>query len=121
MFATLAVFISCLGLFGLAAYTAEQRTKEIGIRKVLGASIVQMWAMLSQEFVLLVLLSSLIACPIALFLLKDWLSQYDYKVEMTWIIFVGPILGAVVVTLLTVSYQAIRAASLDPVKSLKNE
>ena len=121
VFAVLAVFISCLGLFGLAAYTAEQRTKEIGIRKALGASVAQMWAMLSKEFVYLVILSCLIASPIALYFLSDWLKRYEYHIELSWIVFAVSALTAIVITLLTVSFQAIKAALMNPVKSLRSE
>lgn len=121
VFAILAIFISCLGLFGLAAYTAEQRTKEIGIRKTLGASVAQMWLMLSSEFVYLVIASCAIASPIALYFLNGWLSDYDYHVRVSWMIFVGAAVVAVLITLLTVSFQAIRAALMNPVKSLRSE
>lgn len=121
VFAVLAVFISCLGLFGLAAYTAEQRTKEIGIRKALGASVAQMWAMLSKEFVYLVIFSCLIASPIALYFLSDWLKKYEYHIELSWIVFVFSALIAIIITLLTVSFQAIKAALMNPVKSLRSE
>ncbi|MFN8353098.1 MAG: ABC transporter permease [Spirosomataceae bacterium] len=121
IFALLAVLISCLGLFGLSAYVAEQRTKEIGIRKVLGASVIQLWGMLSRDFVLLVLLSCLIATPIAIYYLNDWLEEYQYRIELSWLVFVMAAIMAVVVTLLTVSYQAIKAALMNPVKSLKTE
>jgi putative ABC transport system permease protein len=121
VFAVLAVFISCLGLFGLAAYTAEQRTKEIGIRKALGASVAQMWAMLSKEFIYLVIVSCLIASPIALYFLSDWLKKYEYHIELSWIVFVFSALTAIIITLLTVSFQAIKAALMNPVKSLRSE
>nr|WP_295932846.1 ABC transporter permease [uncultured Dyadobacter sp.] len=121
VFAVLAVFISCLGLFGLAAYTAEQRTKEIGIRKALGASVTQMWAMLSKEFVYLVIVSCVIASPIALYFLSDWLKKYEYHIELNWVVFVVAALLAVAITLLTVSFQAIKAALMNPVKSLRSE
>lgn len=121
VFAVLAVFISCLGLFGLAAYTAEQRTKEIGIRKALGASVTQMWAMLSKEFVYLVVVSCAIASPIALYFLSDWLKKYEYHIELSWVVFAVAALLAVVITLLTVSFQAIKAALMNPVKSLRSE
>ena len=121
VFAVLAIFISCLGLFGLAAYTAEQRTKEIGIRKVLGASITQMWALLSKEFIYLVIISCVIASPIALYFLRDWLNQYEYKIELSWLVFVVSALGAILITLMTVSFQAVKAALMNPVKSLRSE
>ncbi|MDQ6477905.1 ABC transporter permease [Dyadobacter sp. LHD-138] len=121
VFAVLAILISCLGLFGLAAYTAEQRTKEIGIRKALGANVVQMWAMLSQEFVYLVSISCLIACPIALYFLSDWLKSYEYHISLSWEAFVFSAAMAIIITLLTVSFQAIKAALMNPVKSLRSE
>lgn len=120
-FAGLAVFISCLGLFGLASFAAEQRTKEIGIRKVLGASVNNLWGLLSRDFVVLVLISCVLAVPIAYYYLHGWLQQYQYRTEISWWVFGFAALGAVVITLLTVSFQAIRAATIDPVKSLKSE
>jgi putative ABC transport system permease protein len=120
-FAILAVFISCLGLFGLASFVAEQRTKEIGIRKVLGASVSNLWRMLSQDFVLLVIISSFLAVPLAYFLISDWLKQFDYRTELSWWVFIISVLGAITITLLTVSYQAIKASLMNPVKSLRME
>jgi ABC-type antimicrobial peptide transport system permease subunit len=121
IFAVLAIFISCLGLFGMASFVAEQRTKEIGIRKVLGASVSNLWQMLSKDFVLLVLLSCLIASPIAYYYLNNWLTNYNYHIEISWWIFAASALGALGITLLTVSFQAIKAALMNPVKSLKSE
>ncbi|MHA4738999.1 ABC transporter permease [Dyadobacter sp. MSC1_007] len=121
VFAVLAVLISCLGLFGLASFVAEQRTKEIGIRKVLGASIAGLWVLLSREFLLLVLISCLIAGPLAWYFMNGWLEKYTYHTEISWWIFAVSVLGAVLVTLLTVSFQAIRAALLNPVRSLRSE
>ncbi len=120
-FAILAVFISCLGLFGLASFVAEQRTKEIGVRKVLGASVLNLWQLLSKDFVLLVLISCGIAAPIAYFYMNDWLKTYDYKIDIGFGVFVLVMILAIVITLLTVSYQAIRAALMNPVKSLRSE
>ncbi len=120
-FAVLAIFISCLGLFGMASFVAEQRTKEIGIRKVLGASIGNLWRLLSTEFFILVLLSCIIAVPIAWYYLSSWLSNYDYRIEIKWQVFLMATLAALVVTLLTVSMQAIKAALANPVKSLRSE
>ena len=119
--AVLAIFISCLGLFGLASFMAEQRTKEIGVRKVLGASIVQLWELLLKEFVRLVILSLLIAMPVVYYLMHNWLQQYEYRTALSWWIFAGAGVGTLLITLLTVSYQSIRAALMDPVKSLKAE
>ncbi|MCF0073341.1 ABC transporter permease [Dyadobacter sp. CY261] len=121
VFAVLAILISCLGLFGLASFTAEQRTKEIGVRKVLGASVSNLWALLSREFVVLVIISFLISTPFAWYFLNGWLEKYEYRTEIPWWIFAAAGLGALAITLATVSYQAVRAALLDPVKSLKSE
>ncbi|WP_205513051.1 ABC transporter permease [Longitalea arenae] len=121
IFAALAIFISCLGLFGLASFVAEQRTKEIGIRKVLGASIFNLWKMLSKDFVLLVIISCAIAVPLAWYFLHQWLQQYEYRTTISWWIFIIATLGAILLTLLTVTWQAIKAALLNPVKSLKTE
>ncbi len=120
-FAILAIFISCLGLFGMASFVAEQRTKEIGIRKVLGASVANLWRLLSTEFFVLVLLSSIIAAPVAWYYLHSWLANYDYRVEIKWQVFAGAALVALIITLLTVSFQAIKAAIANPVKSLRTE
>ncbi len=120
-FAVLAILISCLGLFGLATFTAEQRTKEIGIRKVLGASVLNLWQMLSKDFVLLVIISCLIAIPMANYFLNNWLQKYEYHTEISWWIFAVSGIGALSITLLTVSYQTIKAALMNPVKSLKSE
>ena len=121
IFAALAVFISCLGLFGLASFVTEQRTKEIGIRKVLGASVLRLWRMLSIDFVVLVMIACTIAIPLAYYVLNNWLQSYEYRIDIPWSTFLISILGAVLITLLTVSYQAIKAALMDPVKSLRSE
>jgi len=120
-FAILAIFISCLGLFGLASFVAEQRTKEIGVRKVLGASVTSLWQMLSKDFVVLVLLSCLIAAPVAYYFMNNWLQKYTYRTEISWWIYVAAGIGALTITLLTVSFQAIKAALMNPVKSLRSE
>ncbi len=120
-FSLLAIFISCLGLFGLASFVAEQRTKEIGIRKVLGATVANVWNLLSKEFIGLVVISCLIAMPLAYYLMNNWLEKFDYRQDIAWWIFAASGIGAVAITLLTVSYQAIRAALMSPVKSLKSE
>jgi putative ABC transport system permease protein len=121
IFAGLAIFISCLGLFGLAAFMAERRVKEIGIRKVLGASITQLWILLSREFILLVLIACVLAVPPAFLLMTDWLQKYDYRIDISWWIFVIAGILAIVIALITVSTQAIRAALANPVKSLRTE
>lgn len=121
IFAALAIFISCLGLFGLAAYMAEQRTKEIGIRKVLGASIGQVWLMLSRDFVVLVTISCLIASPLALYFLHPWLNKYPYHIHIGPGVFLLSAVAALIITLLTISFQAIRAAVTNPVNSLRSE
>ena len=121
LFAVLAIFISCLGLFGLASFVAEQRRKEIGIRKVLGATVASLWRLLSKEFVALVAISFLIAGPLAYYFMNSWLNNYTYRVNISWWIFVAAGFGALVITMLTVSFQAIRAAVGNPVKSLRTE
>lgn len=120
-FAILAVFISCLGLFGMASFIAEQRTKEIGVRKVLGATIINVWQMLSGDFILLVLIALFIAIPVAWYGMHQWLQNYTYHTQVSWWIFAVAGFGALGITLLTVSFQAIKAALMNPVKSLKSE
>ena len=120
-FTVLAIFISCLGLFGLASFVAEQRKKEIGVRKVLGASIYSLWQMLSREFALLVIISCFISIPLAWYYLNNWLQQYDYRTAISSWIFIFSGLGALAITLITVSFQAIKAAIANPVKSLRTE
>ena len=120
-FAVLAIFISSLGLFGLASFVAEQRTKEIGVRKVLGASVINLWQMLSKDFILLVLISCFIASPLAWYFLHDWLQHYQYHTDISWWIFIVACAGAIAITLITVSMQAIKAAVANPVKSLRSE
>ncbi|MBD0256874.1 MAG: ABC transporter permease [Cytophagales bacterium] len=121
VFAGLAVLISCLGLFGLASFVAEQRIKEIGIRKVMGASVFTLWSLLSREFVYLVMIAFLVSAPAAYYFLSGWLAQYDYRTEIPGWIFALSGGGALAVTLLTVSYQAIRAATRNPVSTLRSE
>jgi len=120
-FAALAIFISCLGLFGMASFMAEQRIKEIGVRKVLGASVVNLWGLLSRDFVFLVLISLIISVPVSFYFMHHWLSDYSYHSDLSWWIFAAACAGALLITLLTVSYQAIRAAMANPVRSLKTE
>ena len=120
-FAILAIFISCLGLLGLSSFVAEQRTKEIGIRKVLGASVTNVWKLLSTDFVFLVVLSSLIAAPASYYFMNNWLQKYDYRTSVSWWVFAVAIIGALTITILTVSFQAVKAAVANPVKSLRTE
>ncbi|WKN41406.1 ABC transporter permease [Tunicatimonas pelagia] len=120
-FAILAIFISCLGLFGLASFVAERRTKEIGIRKVLGASVANLWQLLSKDFLGLILIACLLAIPLAYYFARDWLQNYEYRTDLNWWVFATAALGALLVTLLTVSYQTIKASTVNPVKSLRSE
>jgi len=121
IFTALAILISCLGLFGLTSFVAEQRTKEIGVRKVLGASVFNVWNMLSKDFLKLVTISCFIAIPISYYIMNGWLQDYPYRVILKWWIFLLAVLGAMGVTVLTVSFQAIKAAKQNPVKSLRTE
>lgn len=121
VFAVMAIFISCLGLLGLSAYMAEKRTKEIGIRKVLGASVFQLWHLLSDEFGRLVFISCSFALPIAYYYSSKWLQNFDYRIEVSWKLLVFAGIGTLLLTLLTVSFQAIRAAIANPVQSLRSE
>jgi len=120
-FTFLAIFISCLGLFGLASYVAEQRTKEIGVRKVLGVTVIRLWNMLSKDFLILVIIACAIAVPIAYYIMDSWLQKFDYRTSISWWISVFASLGAIIITLITVSYQSIKAAKSNPIKSLKTE
>ena len=120
-FAILATFISSLGIFGLASFTAEQRTKEIGIRKILGASVLQLWQMLSKDFVSLVALSIVLSIPIAYHFMSNWLVKFQYRTEISWWIFAAAGFGALCITLLTVSFQTIKSAIANPVNSLRSE
>lgn len=120
-FAVLAIFISCLGLFGMASFVAEQRTKEIGIRKVLGASVFNLWGLLSKEFITLVILSCVIAAPVAYYYLNNWLTNYDYRINISWQVFILAAIAALVLTILTVSFKAIKAAMSNPIRSLRTE
>jgi putative ABC transport system permease protein len=121
VFATLAIVISCLGLFGLAAYTAEKRIKEIGIRKVLGASVAGISGLLTKDFIKLVLLASVIAFPVAWWIMSSWLKNYQYRIEISAWIFLAAGLLAVLIASATISFQAIKAALMNPAKSLKSE
>jgi len=121
LFAGLTIFISCLGLFGLATYMAEARIKEIGVRKVLGASVSNITALLSKDFVKLVLVAIVIASPIAWFSMEKWLQNYSYRVSISWSVFLASGFLAVMIALVTVSFQAIKAAVANPVRSLRTE
>ncbi len=121
VFASLAIIISCMGLFGLAAYTAERRTKEIGIRKVLGASVSGVAALLSKNFLQLVALSCIVAFPLAWWAMHSWLQNYKYRIEINWWIFIVAGLMALLIALITISFQAIKAAIANPIKSLRTE
>ncbi|KAA2238728.1 FtsX-like permease family protein [Chitinophaga agrisoli] len=120
-FAILAIFISCLGLFGMASFMAEQRFKEIGVRKVMGASVFNVWCLLSKDFIVLVTIALGIAAPLAYYSMDTWLQRYNYHVALPWWAFVITAAGIVLMTILTVSYQSIKAALMDPVKSLRLE
>ena len=121
IFAILAILISCLGLFGLAAYTAEQRRKEIGVRKVLGASVSGIVKLLSKDFLKLVGISIVIAIPIAWYFMQDWLQDYAYRIEINWWVFLIAGITAILIAIVTVSFQAVKAAIANPVDSLKVE
>lgn len=121
IFTALAIFISCMGLFGMASYMAEQRTKEIGIRKVLGATVMNLWQLLSKDFMLLIVISFAIAMPVAYYFMNNWLLDYKYRAGISWWIFALTGAGTLIITLLTVSYQSIKAALINPVKSLRSE
>ena len=121
VFATLAIIISCLGLFGLAAYTAERRTKEIGVREVLGASVPGIAALLSKEFIKLVGFSCIVGFPLAWLMMNSWLQNYEYRIDISWWIFLVAGLTAILIAILTVSFQAVKAAIANPVKSLRTE
>jgi len=120
-FAALAIFISCLGLFGMASFMAEQRTKEIGVRKVLGASVFNLWKLLSKDFVVLVFISFFIAVPVSAYLMHNWLQNYEYRTSLSVWIFIVTGITALFITLVTVSFQAIKAAIANPVRSLRTE
>jgi ABC-type antimicrobial peptide transport system permease subunit len=121
IFAILAIIISCLGLFGLTSFVAEQRKKEIGVRKVLGASVFSVWNLLSKDFVTLVVISFIISVPLSYYFMHNWLQNYSYRTTLSWWIFIAAGVGAIIITLITVSFQAIKAAIANPVKSLRTE
>ncbi|HXB94474.1 MAG TPA: FtsX-like permease family protein, partial [Puia sp.] len=120
-FTVLAIFISCLGLFALASFVAERRSKEIGLRKVLGASVFDLWSALSREFVTLVIIACVVAMPLSGWLMHQWLQHYTYRTDLSWWLFAMAAGGALIVTLLTISYQTVRAAMANPVDSLRTE
>jgi putative ABC transport system permease protein len=121
LFTGLTIFISCLGLFGLASYMAEVRIKEIGIRKVLGASVIRITGLLSKDFLILVTISIIIASPVAWYAMHTWLQGYSYRVTIEWWVFVASGVICVVISLLTISFHSIKAALTNPVKSLRTE
>ncbi len=120
-FTIIAIFISCLGLFGLATFSAEQRTKEIGVRKVLGASVTSIVRLLSKDFLKLIAVSILVASPIAWFVMHKWLQDFAYRIPISWTVFVITTAAALLIALITISFQAIKAAIANPVKSLRTE
>ena len=120
-FTWLAIFIACLGLFGLSAFTAEQKTKEIGVRKVLGASVTSIVSLLSKEFTKLIVVAMILASPIAYYMMQTWLKDFAYRIEINWFWFIVSAIGALLIALLTVSYQSVRAAMINPAKSLRCE
>jgi hypothetical protein len=121
VFAFIAIFISCMGLFGLSMFMAEQRTKEIGIRKVIGASVSGIVALLSQNFLVLVIIAFFIASPVAWWAMNKWLQDFAYRTDIGWTVFAGTALIALCIAMLTISFQAIKAAIANPVKSLRTE
>jgi ABC-type antimicrobial peptide transport system permease subunit len=120
-FAGLAIIISCLGLFGLAAFTAQKRRKEIGIRKVVGANVGGIVALFSKDFIKLVLLSLVIAFPLSWWLMNNWLQSFAYRINISGFVFLITGCSIVLITLLTISFQSVKAAMANPVKSLRTE
>jgi putative ABC transport system permease protein len=121
IFAALSIFIACLGLFGLSAFMAERRTKEIGVRKVLGASVQSVVVLLSKDFLRLTLIAIVIAFPVAWYFMSKWLEDFAYRIDINWAIFLTAGLSTLIITLVTISFQAIGAAMANPVKSLRTE
>lgn len=120
-FTFIAILISCLGLFGLATFSAEQRTKEIGVRKVLGASVSSIIGLLSKDFLKLVIIAVVIASPIAWFVMNKWLQDFAYRLPISWTVFAITAAGALLIAFLTIGSQAVKAAVANPVKSLRTE
>jgi ABC-type antimicrobial peptide transport system permease subunit len=121
VFAIIAIFISCMGLYGLSAFMAEQRTREIGVRKVLGASVFNVVYLLSTGFTKLILIAIVIAIPIAWFAINKWLGSFAYRINVGWVTFLIAALGALAIAWITVSYESVKAAIVNPAKSLKSE
>jgi putative ABC transport system permease protein len=121
IFTIMAILIGCMGLFALVTLSAEQRTKEIGIRKVLGATVFNLVGLLSRQFLLLVAIASVIAFPIAWWAMNNWLKDFPYRVDISWWIFAMAILGALLIAFITVSIQSVKAALANPVKNLRTE
>ncbi|HEY6978639.1 MAG TPA: FtsX-like permease family protein, partial [Chitinophagaceae bacterium] len=121
IFASFAIFIACLGLLGLSLFATAQRTKEIGVRKVLGASVSNIVMLLSKDFIKLVLIAFIIASPVAWYIMHTWLQDFAYRINISWWIFIAAGLLALIIALLTISFQSIKAAVANPVKSLRTE
>jgi ABC-type antimicrobial peptide transport system permease subunit len=121
IFAVIAIFLSCLGLYGLASFMAVQRIKEVGIRKVLGATVTSIIYLFSKEFILLISIAFVIAAPIAWYFMNNWLQDYVYRINVSWWLFAAGGLVAIIIALATISFQAIKAAIANPVRSLKTE
>lgn len=121
LFAGLAIFVACLGLYALAAFTAEQRTKEIGIRKVLGASVSHVVGMLSRNFMILVIIAFVIGIPVGYYMMNKWLEGFAYKTDITLVVFLSAGLISMLIAGITVSFESFRAAKANPVKSLRSE
>lgn len=121
LFAILGIFISCLGLYGLSAFMAEQRTKEIGVRKVLGASVLNLVYLLSSGITWLILIAIIIAIPLSWYAVNSWLAGFAYHINVSWLVFFTAALAALSIAWLTVSYESIKAAIVNPIKSLRTE
>ena len=121
VFTLLAILISCLGLFGLTSFVAEQRTKEIGVRKVLGATVTNLWMLLSKDFIILVGIALLLAVPLTYYFMSDWIEKFSYRTDISIQVFLIAGFGAILITMITVSFQAIKAAIANPVNSLRSE